>query len=253
MRGGPKEERALGKWQPGPYIEHRGWADLSGPGRVLAVLSTPSRLSRPTSAVIAALPVFGDVAELQPRRRGPCSLCPVPDPPEVDVGRGDALNGRKSWGVVFPYYPLIPGIRGRVTARLLCEGLRMMEDVTMDLEKRAEDFFAAISRGDWEEATQRIHPTARAIQNIGGEEVNARELLKSMQSLVASLSHLSYEKQRRVIGHDAVVEQHDVCMTRKDGVEVRLDVCIILRFDSAGAITRIDEYLDSAGAARLLA
>ena len=122
-----------------------------------------------------------------------------------------------------------------------------------NLDKYADGFFSAITRGDWKDATERIHPSAPAIQNVVGKETNARGLLKSMQSLVESLDRLTYENQRRVVGTDAVVEQHDVCMIRKDGGEMRLDVCIILRFDSEGMIIRIDEYFDSAGAAGLQA
>ena len=120
-----------------------------------------------------------------------------------------------------------------------------------DLEQCTEAFFSAITRGDWEDARQQIHPSASALQNVVGKETNARDLLQSMQSLVESLDCLTYENARRVVGADAVVEQHDVCMIRKDGAEVRLDVCIILRFDAEGMISQIDEYFDSAGAARL--
>ena len=122
-----------------------------------------------------------------------------------------------------------------------------------DLEERTEAFFAAITRGEWEKATQQIHPSASALQNAVGQETNARELLQSMQAMVGSLESLNYENVRRIVGADAVVEQHDVCMVRKDGTEVRLDVCIILRFDPEGMIIRIDEYFDSAAAARLQA
>ncbi|MDG2333813.1 MAG: nuclear transport factor 2 family protein [Myxococcota bacterium] len=127
-----------------------------------------------------------------------------------------------------------------------------MSDRQPDLEKRTEAFFSAITLGDWQAAADQIHPEAVAIQNIVGKETDARELLQSMRGMVESLDSLRYENVRRVVGNDAVVEQHDVCMTRKDGLEVRLDVCIILGFDPAGIIIRIDEYLDSAAAARLL-
>ncbi len=122
-----------------------------------------------------------------------------------------------------------------------------------DLEKRTAEFFAAITRRDWDDAIERIHPEARAIQNFVGQEVNARELFQSMRALVDSLSAFAYENPRRITGRDAVVEQHDVKMTRHDGVEVVLDVCIILRFDAEGRIVRLDEYLDSAGVAPLQA
>ncbi len=115
-----------------------------------------------------------------------------------------------------------------------------------DLEKLTDEFFAAIVRREWDDVVERIHPEARAVQNISGEEVGGRDLLQSMRGLVESLSGLRYERPRRVVGVDAVVEQHDVCMTRPDGVEVVVDVCIILRFGADGLIHRIDEYLDSA-------
>ena len=129
----------------------------------------------------------------------------------------------------------------------------MTQGNSPDLEKRTAEFFAAITRRDWVDATERIHPEARAMQNFVGQEVNARELFQSMRALVDSLSAFAYENPRRIVGRDAVVEQHDVRMTRRDGAEVVLDVCIILRFDTEGRIVRIDEYLDSAGVAPLQA
>ncbi|MAJ61488.1 MAG: hypothetical protein CBC48_16990 [bacterium TMED88] len=113
------------------------------------------------------------------------------------------------------------------------------------LQALTEKFFANISARKWDSALARIHPDARAIQNISGHEVNARDLLSSMQGLVESLADFSYENRRCIVGQQAVVEQHDVRMTRRDGVEVVIDICIVLRFDTEGLITRIDEYLDS--------
>ena len=121
-----------------------------------------------------------------------------------------------------------------------------------NLETLTDQFFAAIVRGDWDDALERIHPEARAVQNISGEEVDARSMLQSMRGLVESLESLAYENVRRIVAANAVVEQHDVRMTRKDGRDVILDVCILLRFTEDGRIQRIDEYLDSAQAAPLL-
>jgi ketosteroid isomerase-like protein len=128
-----------------------------------------------------------------------------------------------------------------------------MQSNPPDLEKRTAEFFAAITRRDWDDVIERIHPEARAIQNFVGQEMNARDLFQSMRALVDSLAAFAYENPRRIMGRDAVVEQHDVKMTRHDGVEVVLDVCIVLRFDAEGRIVRLDEYLDSAGVAPLQA
>ncbi|MGH0028466.1 MAG: nuclear transport factor 2 family protein [Myxococcota bacterium] len=121
----------------------------------------------------------------------------------------------------------------------------------MDVERLTDEFFAAIERRDWDDVERRIHPEARAMQNVVGQDVDARGLLRSMRGLVASLGDIAYENPRRVVGSDAVVEQHDVRMTRKDGKDVVIDVCILLRFDAEGRIVRLDEYFDSAAAAAL--
>lgn len=120
------------------------------------------------------------------------------------------------------------------------------------LEKLTQDFFAAINRRDWADALERVHPDGRARQNISGEDVDARTLLNSMRGLVESLKSFGYENPRRILGEQAVVEQHDVRMTREDGREIVLDICILLHFDGDGKITRIDEYLDSAQVAAFL-
>ena len=120
------------------------------------------------------------------------------------------------------------------------------------LEKLTQDFFAAITRRDWSDALERVHPDGRAMQNISGEEVDARTLLTSMRGLVESLKSFGYENPRRILGEHAVVEQHDVRMTREDGREIVLDICILLHFDEDGKINRIDEYLDSAQVAAFL-
>ena len=121
-----------------------------------------------------------------------------------------------------------------------------------DLVKITRSFFDSIQRRDWESATELIHPEARALQNVSGQETNARELLQSMQGLVSSLKDFSYENIRSIACPHAVVEQHDVHMLKANGGKIVLDVCIILRFDDAGLIVRIDEYFDSAPLSGLL-
>jgi ketosteroid isomerase-like protein len=122
---------------------------------------------------------------------------------------------------------------------------------SQDLEKWTDEFFDAVARRDLDDAVGRIHPDARAMQNFVGRETDARSLLRSLGGLLDSVQGFAYENPRRVVGADAVVEQHDVRITREDGREVVIDVCIILRFDEQGRIVRLDEYLDSAAAAAL--
>lgn len=64
----------------------------------------------------------------------------------------------------------------------------------------------------------------------------------------------SYEHARRTVAaaDPRVVEQHHATMRRGDGVEAPADVCVVLQFDEQGAITRVDEYADTAAFAPLL-
>ena len=45
-----------------------------------------------------------------------------------------------------------------------------MQSNPPDLEKRTAEFFAAITRRDWDDVIERIHPEARAIQRIGSSK-----------------------------------------------------------------------------------
>ena len=56
----------------------------------------------------------------------------------------------------------------------------------------------------------------------------------------------SVSEVRRSVGDGFVVEQHVVALTRPDGKSATTDVCVVLRFDDDGLITRLDEYADSA-------
>ena len=126
-----------------------------------------------------------------------------------------------------------------------------MNQKAIDLQDLTEKFFSAMSDHEWSRALEMLHPDAVARQNISGSDVDAKELLQSMRMLVESMQGFAYENVRRVIGERAVVEQHDVRMTRRDGQDVVLDVCVVLRFNQAGQIVRLDEYLDSRGAQAL--
>ena len=70
---------------------------------------------------------------------------------------------------------------------------------TPDLEALTDAFFAAIVRGDWDDVGTRIHPDARAYQNVGGGELPAPQTLKQMRALVESCRAIAYENWVRVL------------------------------------------------------
>ena len=64
--------------------------------------------------------------------------------------------------------------------------------------------------------------------------------------------NVAYSDVRRSVDDGFVVEQHVVTLTRPDGRSASTDVCVVLRFDGDGLITRLDEYADSAVFATLV-
>jgi ketosteroid isomerase-like protein len=122
----------------------------------------------------------------------------------------------------------------------------------MDLEALTDTLFGSAARQDWDGFASMFAPDARMKQNFGAE-TDVAAALTNLRGLMAIGLTIAYENVRRVVTSDVVVEQHDVRMRRTDGVEVVADVCVLLRFDGSGLITRLDEYVDTAVFAPLLA
>jgi ketosteroid isomerase-like protein len=122
----------------------------------------------------------------------------------------------------------------------------------LDLEHLTATFFRVGEARDWDTWTAMFAPTA-VVQQNGGPETGVPGTVANLQRMFAAGVTFGYERQRRIVGDRAVVEQHDVRMRREGHGEVVLDVCVVLRFDDDGLITRLDEYFDSAAAAPLFA
>jgi ketosteroid isomerase-like protein len=116
----------------------------------------------------------------------------------------------------------------------------------MDLVALVEEVFKRASAQDGDGFAAMFAKSARVKQNFG-EEMDLATTLGWLHALWDAGISSTYENVRRVVGADAVVEQHDVRLTRRsDGLELVSDVCVVIRFDDAGLITRIDEYADPA-------
>jgi hypothetical protein len=116
----------------------------------------------------------------------------------------------------------------------------------MDLVARVEEVFKRASAQDGDGWAAMYASNARIKQNFG-EEMDIATALGWLRALWDAGISYSYENVRRVLGDNAVVEQHNVRLTRaSDGLELVSDVCVVIRFDDAGLITRVDEYADPA-------
>ena len=123
---------------------------------------------------------------------------------------------------------------------------------TDDLADRCARFFQYSAAHAWDALAGMCTPDAVFARN--GHETDLDGLMQSVRALTSSGIEYSYDDVRRTVATDdrVVVEQHVVTMRRGDGVEAGGHVCVVIRFDDAGAVIRVDEYADSAAFAPLL-
>lgn len=121
---------------------------------------------------------------------------------------------------------------------------------TVDLGEVLDRTFAAAEAGDWTTFRSMFANEAVFRQNVGREQ-SLDEAMQMLPRYTADGTTLRYENVRRVGGETGITEMHDAVFTKPDGRIVRIDICVVVQFDSMGKIIRTDEYLDSAAAAAL--
>ena len=122
----------------------------------------------------------------------------------------------------------------------------------MDLDARTARLFAIFESQEFDGLESMLASDARMKQN-GNPEHDVAGLLAFVHGLKTEGVSVRYSDVRRSVGDGFVVEQHLVTLTRPDGKSASTDVCVVLRFDDEGLITRLDEYADSAVFAGLYA
>ena len=121
----------------------------------------------------------------------------------------------------------------------------------MDIADTTQQLFSIFERQDFDGLDQLVSPDVIAKQNNNPEH-GLDGLMAMVQGLRNDGVTVRYSDVRRSVGSDFVVEQHVVTLTRPDGKSASSDVCVVLRFDGEGRITRLDEYLDSVPFAELM-
>jgi hypothetical protein len=115
----------------------------------------------------------------------------------------------------------------------------------MDLDARTAQLFDIFESQEFDGLEAMLAPDAKMKQN-GNPEHDIAGLMAFVQGLKNEGVSVKYSDVRRSVGDGFVVEQHVVTLTRPDGESASTDVCVVLRFDDDGLITRLDEYADSA-------
>ena len=116
----------------------------------------------------------------------------------------------------------------------------------------AERFFAAIPKGDLETVRAIYAPDAVIWHNYDQLEQTAEQNLAVLAWVVKNVAELRYEDVRRFPTPNGFVQQHVLRGTAPDGAKLDVPACIACTVVD-GRITRLDEYLDTAQIAPLLA
>ncbi len=120
----------------------------------------------------------------------------------------------------------------------------------MDHVALAEKFVNAIEAADVPTIRACYSPSARIWHNFDGIEQTVDENLATLGWLVKRLPERRYDVQRREALPDGFMQQHVLRGRTSAGEVFALPACIVVRVQD-GLIVRLDEYLDSAGAAVL--
>jgi ketosteroid isomerase-like protein len=121
-----------------------------------------------------------------------------------------------------------------------------------EMRALAKRFFDLIETGDIEELRGVYAEDARIWYNIDRRDKTVDENVARLAKARGMVRGRRYEERRVVVFPGGFVHQHMVRGTRADGVAVDMPACCIC-FVTAGRITRLEEYMDSADVARMWA
>jgi ketosteroid isomerase-like protein len=116
----------------------------------------------------------------------------------------------------------------------------------------ADRFFAAIEAGDIAAVRDIYAPDAEIWHNTDGLVQSPDDNARTLGWIAANLRDVSYTKVKRSATDDGFVQQHVLVATNRAGARIEVPACIVTTVRD-GRITRLDEYLDSASVAAIMA
>lgn len=117
----------------------------------------------------------------------------------------------------------------------------------------ADRLFAAIERGDGPGLAALWSDDIVVWRQGGGRERDKARGLKVIEWFIAGTEDRRYEVLDRQLFDGGFLQQHTVHATTRAGAPLTFRACLIVRVGADGLISRIDEYLDPADLAPLMA
>jgi ketosteroid isomerase-like protein len=116
----------------------------------------------------------------------------------------------------------------------------------------ADRFFAAVEAGDLATVREIYAPDAEIWHNTDGLVQGPADNARTLGWIAANLRDVRYTQIRRSATGTGFVQQHVLVATNRAGQRIEVPACIVAVVRD-GRITRLDEYLDSASVASIMA
>ncbi|WP_242453711.1 nuclear transport factor 2 family protein [Mycolicibacterium sp. P9-64] len=116
----------------------------------------------------------------------------------------------------------------------------------------ADRLFGAIERGEYDTVAD-MWADDVTVWHTGDSQDNDRiRALKVIRWFMNATSTRSYEILDRRFFDGGFVQQHVLRASQSDATSIEMRVCIVIKVDVEGRITRVDEYFDPADMTPLL-
>ncbi len=123
-------------------------------------------------------------------------------------------------------------------------------DLDHETETLAAAFIAAIERGDISRLYELCSKDVVIWHNDDSREVDLDHVARTLSWLSKNVCELRYAEVRRRAFAGGYVQQHVLTGIAPSGDELHLPACLVMQVSNR-VVTRIEEYLDSAGVAVL--
>lgn len=124
--------------------------------------------------------------------------------------------------------------------------MSVQSDLDPETEALAAAFIAAIEAGNIPRLYELCSKDVVIWHNNDNQEVDLDNVARILSWLSANVRELRYADVRRRAFAGGYVQQHVLSGVAPTGADLRLSACLVVQV-SDGLITRIEEYLDSAG------
>jgi ketosteroid isomerase-like protein len=128
------------------------------------------------------------------------------------------------------------------TRATILPGVTIPED---ELLRRLHAGYDAFNRGDYEAATEWVHPDVVLVSlSPGRTEHRGAEALRAWMEPDAFESQASEALETEISGNRALIRQRTKARGAGSGIEMEIGSWSVWTFDDQGRVTRIENYLE---------